>query len=174
MRSNRSVMLFAASTAALALLTLTGCGGGSKEPPAAGEPTPSGRGATGVSAPPKPAAVSSIKVADSALGRILVDESGRTLYGFTKDKRGASECDADCIAVWPALTTDKDITAGPGARAALLKETRLGEGADQTVYGDWPLYYYVGDATPGDVNGQGLDGEWFAIAADGKLIKKTT
>lgn len=40
------------------------------------------------------------------------------------------------------------------------------------TYGDWPLYYYVGDTVPGDVNGQGLDGEWFAVAPDGKLVRK--
>ena len=161
MRRNRSTMLAAAATGALALLTLTACSGSSD-----GDSDDAAKPA------PKPAASAFVKVADSSLGRILVDDSGRTLYGFTKDKPGASKCDADCIAVWPALTSAKDVQAGTGAKAALLKETKLGEGAEQATYGDWPLYYYVGDATPGDVNGQGLDGEWFVIAADGKLIKK--
>ncbi|MEV6652342.1 hypothetical protein [Streptomyces sp. NPDC051219] len=165
MRSTtRTTTLLAAPLVSLALLTLAACGspdsGGSSEE-SAGKPSP------------KPAAAASVKVADSPLGRILVDDSGRTLYGFTKDKPGkGGACDADCIAVWPALTTAKDVAAGAGADAALLKETKLGEGAEQATYGDWPLYYYVGDASSGDVNGQGLDGEWFVIAADGKLVKK--
>ncbi|MGW2850241.1 hypothetical protein ACWC5G_36810, partial [Streptomyces sp. NPDC001274] len=41
------------------------------------------------------------------------------------------------------------------------------------TYGDWPLYYYVGDMGPGDVNGQGLDGEWFAVSPDGKLVRES-
>ncbi|MFI1397745.1 hypothetical protein [Streptomyces sp. NPDC020681] len=165
MRRNRSTMLSAAPAAALALLALTACGGSDGKAEGEGSPA-SGKPAA------KPAAAASVKIADSPLGKILVDESGRTLYGFTKDKSGTSNCDTDCIAVWPALTSAKDVTAGAGAQAALLKETKLAEGAEQAVYGDWPLYYYVGDATAGDVNGQGLDGEWFVVAADGKLIKK--
>jgi predicted lipoprotein with Yx(FWY)xxD motif len=162
MRSTRRTPLFAAPLASLALLTLAACGGSTEDSKDGGK---DGAG--------KPAATVSVRAADSPLGKILVDDSGRTLYGFTKDKPGASKCDADCIAVWPALTSAKDVKAGTGTDAALLKETKLGEGAEQAVYGDWPLYYYVGDAAAGDVNGQGLDGEWFVIAADGKLIKKT-
>jgi predicted lipoprotein with Yx(FWY)xxD motif len=162
MRDTRTTALLAAPLTAAALLTLAACGGSKDAASDAGA-----KSAT-------PAKAASVRTADSELGRILVDDSGRTLYGFTKDKPGASTCDADCIAVWPALTSAKDVTAGPGTDAALLKETKLGEGAEQAMYGDWPLYYYVGDATPGDVNGQGLDGEWFVVAADGKLIKKTT
>ncbi|MCX4823368.1 hypothetical protein OG883_26500 [Streptomyces sp. NBC_01142] len=163
MRSTRRKALLAAPPTAAALLVLAACGGSADE---------AKDGAAQPAA--KPAKEVSVAMADSELGRILVDDSGRTLYGFTKDKPGASNCDADCIAVWPALTSAKDVTAGPGTDAALLKETKLGEGAEQARYGDWPLYYYVGDAAPGDVNGQGLDGEWFVVAADGKLIKKTT
>ena len=39
------------------------------------------------------------------------------------------------------------------------------------MYNNWPLYYYVGDVGPGDVDGQGVDGVWFVVGADGKLIK---
>jgi predicted lipoprotein with Yx(FWY)xxD motif len=166
MRSTRTTALLAAPLASLALLTLAACGGSAEDSKDGGK---DGAGKPGA----KSAATVSVRAADSPLGKILVDDSGRTLYGFTKDKPGASKCDADCIAVWPALTSARDVKAGAGTDAALLKETKLGEGAEQAVYGDWPLYYYVGDATAGDVNGQGLDGEWFVIAADGKLIKKT-
>jgi predicted lipoprotein with Yx(FWY)xxD motif len=34
-----------------------------------------------------------------------------------------------------------------------------------------PPYYYVRDTAVGDVDGQGVDGVWFAVGADGKLIK---
>ncbi|MCX5015498.1 hypothetical protein OG765_31755 [Streptomyces sp. NBC_00555] len=140
----------------LAALALTACGGAE---PAASKPAPS----TGAA---------SVRVSDSPLGPILVDGAGRTLYGFTKDQAGASNCDAECVAVWPALTAP-EVSAGPGTEAKLLAKTSLTEGATQARYGDWPLYYYVGDAVAGDVTGQGLDGEWFAIGADGKLVKRT-
>jgi len=37
--------------------------------------------------------------------------------------------------------------------------------------GDWPLYRFAGDHAPGDVNGQGSGGVWFAMAPDGTLIE---
>jgi predicted lipoprotein with Yx(FWY)xxD motif len=111
-----------------------------------------------------------VKIAQSDLGPILVDQSGRTLYAFTKDENKSSACDADCIAVWPALTAQSEVDVKAGADANLVSQI---EESSQAVYGKWPLYYYVGDQVPGDVNGQGVDDEWFAIAADGKLVKKS-
>ncbi|MEU0082554.1 hypothetical protein [Streptomyces sp. NPDC006274] len=196
-KSARTKALIAAPLTALVLLTVTACedsgGSGSSygagaagesadrqapaEPPADAPadaaPSTGDEPATGADQPAKqaPAPSVSVRTAESELGTILVDDQGRTLYGFTKDKPGQANCDADCIAVWPALISPKDVTAEGGADASLLKEVKLGAGAEQAVYGDWPLYYYVGDVTAGDVNGQGLDGEWFVIATDGKLIK---
>ncbi|SFF47304.1 Predicted lipoprotein with conserved Yx(FWY)xxD motif [Actinacidiphila alni] len=147
--------LIAAPLASLALLTLSACGGddGSKD---SGD---------------KAASNVSVKVADSDLGKVLVDQSGRTLYAFAKDKDNKSNCDAACIAVWPALTSHS-ATAGSGAAEKLLGKAEQTKGVEQVTYGQWPLYYYVGDAVPGDVNGQGMDGVWFAVGADGKLVKK--
>lgn len=134
-----------------------------------------GDGYGGQTQPPAsdtPAATTTVKVADSELGRILVDGSGQTLYAFTKDKAQSSNCDEKCIAVWPALTSTETV-AGEGADTALIGHTDPTEGPQQATYNQWPLYYYVGDKVPGDVNGQGIDDEWFVLAPDGKLIKKT-
>lgn len=145
----------------LALLPLTACGGNTEGTAADKPASPSAQGSG-----------QTVKVADSDLGDILVDQDGRTLYAFTKDKAGTSNCDADCIAVWPALTGSAKVTAGPGADTTLLAGADSAGGAVQASYGEWPLYYYVGDSSPGDVNGQGLDGEWFVLGADGKLIRE--
>ncbi|RZU50035.1 putative lipoprotein with Yx(FWY)xxD motif [Krasilnikovia cinnamomea] len=117
------------------------------------------------------AAPTGVQLADSAIGSILVDQSGRSLYAFTADKGGASSCTGACIATWPALTSEKAVTLGSGLQASLLTTVSRGEGASQAVYGGWPLYYYAGDLGPGDLDGQGVDGTWFAIGRDGKLIK---
>jgi predicted lipoprotein with Yx(FWY)xxD motif len=114
-----------------------------------------------------------VTVADVGLGSVLVDGQGRTLYAFTKDKEATSNCDAECIAVWPALTSPSPATAGKGIEKSLLREAKQSGGAVHVTYGDWPLYYYVGDMVPGDVNGQGLDGEWFAVSPDGTLVRKS-
>jgi predicted lipoprotein with Yx(FWY)xxD motif len=113
-----------------------------------------------------------VEVAQSSLGPILVDQNGRTLYAFTNDKDGSSSCTGQCIATWPALVSRGPATAGTGTDKALLSQTTRAEGTAQATYGSWPLYYYVGDVGPGDVDGQGVDGVWFVVGADGKLIKK--
>lgn len=119
----------------------------------------------------------SVKVEQSSLGNILVDQNGRTLYAFVNDKAGGSNkaggssCTEQCIATWPALTSLQAATAGSGVDHTLLSQIKRTEGSLQVTYGGWPLYYYVGDVGPGDVDGQGVNGVWFVVGADGKLIK---
>ncbi|MCX4564589.1 hypothetical protein OHA02_51815 [Streptomyces phaeochromogenes] len=153
--------MFAATTTATALFTLTACGGSDTE-------QKDDRGTAR-----KGASTVSVRLSDSEYGRILVDQTGRTLYAFTKDKAGVSNCGTACIAVWPALTTRSDPKPGEGTEKLLLAETELTKGVTQVMYNKWPLYYYVGDAVAGDVNGQGVDDEWFVVTADGKLVKKS-
>lgn len=112
-----------------------------------------------------------VKIVESSFGPILADQANRTLYAFAKDKGGSSACSADCLATWPALTSAKPATPGAGTDTALLASIPASEGSTQARYGEWPLYYYAGDVTAGDVNGQGVDGEWFVVKPDGKLIK---
>jgi len=132
---------------------------------------------TGTAAPAAvtsaPAAVR-VETAQSSLGPILTDQNGRTLYAFVNDKGGTSSCTGDCIATWPALVSRTPVTVGTGADKTLLSQTNRAEGTVQATYNNWPLYYYVGDVGPGDIDGQGVDGAWFVIGTDGKLIKTTT
>ncbi|GLZ29656.1 hypothetical protein Lesp02_18460 [Lentzea sp. NBRC 105346] len=136
------------------LLLLAACGGGQTEQQPQAQPEQQ----------------ATVKVAQTDLGPVLVDQAGRTLYAFTKDENKSSACDADCIAVWPALTSKSKVVSGDGVDPNLVKQA---EGSSQAVYGKWPLYYYVGDAVAGDINGQGVDEEWFLVAPDGKLVKKS-
>jgi predicted lipoprotein with Yx(FWY)xxD motif len=120
-------------------------------------------------APAEPAAVE-VRAGQSSLGQILIDQDGRTLYAFVNDKGGNAACTADCVAGWPALTGTPDATAGRGLDAARLVTGGDADGG-QISYNGWKLYYYVGDEEPGDVDGQGVDGNWFALGPDGTLIK---
>lgn len=152
--------LIGAIVAPVLLLAMAACGGGSDS----GSQTPASEA---------PAGAATVKVAESELGPILVDGSGRTLYAFTQDKNQSSNCGDACIAVWPALISDKTAAAGDGTKAELIGQTKSTQGAQQATYGQWPLYYYVGDMVSGDVNGQGIDEEWFVLAPDGTLVKKS-
>ncbi|MFI0486688.1 hypothetical protein [Actinomadura sp. 9N215] len=147
---------------AIAVIGLAGCGGSEKDP---------GRSGQGP-AVEKAGEAAGIKVSPSGLGPIITDRSGRSLYAFTKDKAGTSVCEGECIATWPALAGKAKAALGEGVDRSLVKHSQRSEGTFQATYGDWPLYYYAGDAQPGDLDGQGVDGEWFVVGANGKLVKR--
>jgi predicted lipoprotein with Yx(FWY)xxD motif len=155
----RKVVLSAA-LAALAVV-LTACGGGDDQ----------GSGATATTAAPQQAAEGTVAVASTALGDVLVDGKGRTLYVFTKDKGDQSVCSGKCAAAWPALTVAGAATPGTGVQASLLSTSKQANGSTQVTYGGKPLYYFAGDAAPGDTKGQGLNGVWFVVRGDGSLIR---
>jgi len=155
-----------AGAALLAALTVAAaaCGGNDDEgsrtrTPGTAAPTTAAQAANGTT----------VAVASSSLGDILVDGDGRTLYAFTKDKGDQSACSGQCATNWPALTGPA--TAGTGAQAALLSTAMQADGNSQVTYGDRPLYYFAGDAKPGDTNGQGVGNVWFAVRGDGELVK---
>lgn len=114
-----------------------------------------------------------IAVASSKLGRILVDQRGRTLYLFAKDRNGKSSCSGSCATYWPPVIASGKLRAGTGAKASLLGTTRRADGRRQVTYRHHPLYRYVGDTAKGQTNGQGLDlsgGEWWVLSPAGKKI----
>ena len=123
-------------------------------------------------APPSAAADATIELATNALGEIIVDAEGKTLYGFTPDTAGESTCYDDCAAQWPPLlaTDAAAISAGAGLDATKLTTVDRTDGTKQVKYGDWPLYFFAGDSAAGDTNGQGLGTKWYVIDAAGELV----
>jgi predicted lipoprotein with Yx(FWY)xxD motif len=124
-------------------------------------------------APPSQAAAdATIDLATNALGEIIVDAEGKTLYAFTPDTAGESTCYDDCATAWPPLvvTDAASISAGTGLDAAKLTTVDRTDGTKQVKYGDWPLYYFANDAAAGDTKGQGLNNVWYVVDAAGELI----
>jgi predicted lipoprotein with Yx(FWY)xxD motif len=159
---------FIASTAAIPLLALavTACGGGG-----ATAATPaSAPSSTSTNASAKTGAV---RVANSNLGSILVDSTGRTLYLFKADSGSKSACSGACATAWPPLRAAGKPTAGSGANRAMLGTTPRSDGAAQVTYNGHPLYLYVGDKKPGDVTGQGVvafGAAWYVVSPAGQQI----
>lgn len=100
---------------------------------------------------------------NSALGPLLTDAQGRTLYHFTKDSENTSVCYDQCANVWPPLLVGADAPTLQGASGALGVMLR-NDGNHQVTYGGAPLYYYAPDANPGDTKGQGVGNVWFVVA----------
>ncbi len=151
-------------------LTLAACGDSGTEPVAA--PTESEAATAPAAAPADPATVD-VLAGDSNLGPVLVGPDGRTLYGFTNDVDAISTCYGTCADAWPPVLVSDDWTAGPGLDFGIFATTVREDGSRQLVAGRWPLYYFAGDAVPGDVQGQGSGDVWFAVDHGGLLIEAT-
>jgi predicted lipoprotein with Yx(FWY)xxD motif len=113
-----------------------------------------------------------IQLRHTALGKVLVSSSGRTLYRFTKDHGKKNMCAAvsGCSAVWPALKSSGKPKAGAGVKASLLSTTSGG----QVTYAGHPLYTYSGDSGPGQTSYVGaheFGGMWYAVNASGGTVK---
>jgi predicted lipoprotein with Yx(FWY)xxD motif len=150
--------------AGLALIA-AGCGGGS---PAVS--TGPGYTASGAA---RSADAATVATRATKLGTLLVDGRGRTLYLFEKDKPTASTCTGACASIWPPLTSAGQGSVAGGLAAAKLGTIKRADGTSELTYAGHPLYTYAGDATAGDVKGQGLDqfgAEWYVLAPSGRKI----
>jgi predicted lipoprotein with Yx(FWY)xxD motif len=101
---------------------------------------------------------------DGASKEILTNAKGMTLYYFTGDTATTSGCTGGCGSVWPALLSDAAPTAAPMLTGKLtLVKTANGS---QVAYNGHLLYTYSRDQAPGDTNGNGIAGKWFAAPVD--------
>ncbi|MGK5682086.1 hypothetical protein [Actinoplanes sp. URMC 104] len=104
------------------------------------------------------------------IGTYVADGAGRTLYRFDNDsnKPPKSVCNGDCATAWPPLLIKSPGKIFPnGIDPKILGYVERADGTCQVTINGWPVYYFVADAKPGDINGQGLNGKWFAIKPDG-------
>ena len=87
--------------------------------------------------------------------KILTDEKGMTLYTFTKDTAGMSNCYDACAKNWPPLMAEGNAMAKGDYSVVTRKD-----GAKQWAYKGMPLYLWVKDAKKGDMTGEGVNGVW--------------
>lgn len=115
-----------------------------------------------------------LSIRSSPLGEILVSAGARALYHTSSEKRNVVRCTGSCATRWPPLVISaraKPI-AGPGVTASLLGTVRRPDGRLQVTYDGLALYHFSGDKHAGDINGQGVDGIWHAIAPTGAVVTK--
>jgi predicted lipoprotein with Yx(FWY)xxD motif len=121
-----------------------------------------------------PAGQSSVTAHSSRFGRILFDRRGFVLYAFTKDPRGRSACGGACATAWPPYIAKSKPKASTGARAKLIGTTRRSDGRLQATYAGKPLYYYIGDGSPGQIlcqNVREFGGLWLVVRPTGALVR---
>jgi predicted lipoprotein with Yx(FWY)xxD motif len=120
-------------------------------------------------------ASATLTVRSTRFGRVLFDGRGRALYAFTRDRRGGrSQCYGACAKAWPVYFAKPRLLAGKGVKQALIGTTRRRDGRRQVTYNGRPLYYYVGDKSPGQVLCQNVDefgGTWLVVRPSGRLVQ---
>lgn len=106
-------------------------------------------------------------------GPILTDSGGISLYLFDEDEQGGEEsaCLEACADDWPPLRFEGDPVAEDVVSADLGKIDRP-DGPEQVTANGWPLYYWLDDRRPGDVDGQGRDGTWWLLDPAGEPIRE--
>jgi predicted lipoprotein with Yx(FWY)xxD motif len=114
-----------------------------------------------------------VGVASTRLGRILVDSHGRTLYLFKLDSGGLSACTGACATAWPPLLAHGKPSVGSGASASLVASIQRANGTRQLTYNGHPLYTFVDDQKRGDLKGQGVSAfgaRWYVLSPAGDQI----
>jgi predicted lipoprotein with Yx(FWY)xxD motif len=112
-------------------------------------------------------------IADKDNMKFIVDAKGITLYNFTKDMPGVSNCKGNCLKIWPVFYGE-NIVAPSMMNTSDFGVITNSEGSKQTTYKQMPLHYYVNDTKRGDTNGENVNNAWFIIEPDQVAAVPTT
>jgi predicted lipoprotein with Yx(FWY)xxD motif len=176
-RAARACIPALGGLAAIAL-AVAGCGGGTSSSSSGSQ---SSGGAYGAASAPSTAASksapvsggTSVGLAHTKIGHLLVDGQGRTLYLWQGDHGTKSMCAGACAQAWPALTTKGKPTGATGLSAAKLGTTTRSDGTTQVTYNGHPLYTYAGDTAAGQTTGEEsheFGAEWDVVSSGGQKI----
>jgi predicted lipoprotein with Yx(FWY)xxD motif len=152
---------------AVGVLVLAGCG-------SADDDRGGTAAATSSAAETSAAEDALLATADTDLGSIVVDGEGMTVYVFDKDTpgSGASSCSGQCLVAWPPVVAESETPEVDGVTGEIGTITR-DDGTLQVTLEGWPLYYWQNDQAPGETTGQGVQGVWWVVTADGTKVTET-
>ena len=95
------------------------------------------------------------KIGQTSAGPTLTDANGMTLYTYSRDMTGYSNCNGACATAWPTFSAAADAKAS-GDWTIIVRD----DGKRQWAYKGMALYAWSKDAKPGDVSGDGAGGKW--------------
>jgi len=160
--------LFSGAALTVAALALASCGSSSGS--GGSSSTAASQGA-GAAAPATGGAL--VRATKTPLGTVLADGGGRTLYAFARDTGPRSTCVSDCAMNWPPFTTSALPKTAGGVQASQLSLVKRSDGARQVAIAGHPLYFFEGDRSAGQFNGQGLDAfgaRWWLVSPSGMAV----
>ncbi len=97
---------------------------------------------------------------NAALGSYLVASNAMTLYTYSGDTNGTSNCTGTCAKNWPPYTVKDasvlaNLEAGINGKSGTIMRS---DGTMQVTYNGKPLYFYYRDQSPNDANGATVSG----------------
>jgi len=96
---------------------------------------------------------------------------GFSLYTFDMDSANSSSCSGDCLVNWPAFVP----SAADTAIGDFSIFTRA-DGTRQWAHKGMALYFFIGDTTKTDINGDNVNGVWHLIepSTTTNFVEETT
>lgn len=183
MRRFASRFLRVSAALAVAALVAAGCSNddspdtaasSSAAPPPSATPPPSSTPPAQTSGAASPATTGvALKFGLPGFPNALTDGNGRAVYVYSLDTGGASKCLTGlCPTNWPPVITTGAPTVDGGEQAPGTQPRP--DGTVQATYGGHPLYYFIQDTAPGQLNGKGLTppfgGKFMLIQKDGSEV----
>lgn len=107
----------------------------------------------------------------SGHNNVLVDQSGCTVYIFTKDTPTNTTINGTMLQTWKPVPGPATAASNSGVQQNKLSTFRTPNGTTQATYNGHQLYYDVNDKAPGAANGQGKNGTFFIIGTSGSPIQ---
>ena len=107
-----------------------------------------------------------------SLGEVLTGRDDTTLYTFANDEMNVSNCDGRCAINWPPLLAASEVDL-ESMGDMMMDGVSIIERSDNTMqvaYNGQPLYYFIRDGVPGDVNGHERGDNWFVVALDMEMM----
>jgi predicted lipoprotein with Yx(FWY)xxD motif len=158
--TTRKMMLLTLPAAAAATAGLAACSssGASSSPAASASPASSSGAAV--------AAANTVKTAQIGGATVLTSSKGFTLYSFAPDTPTTSKCNGTCAQNWPPVHGPVTAAGVTGTFATIKRS----DGSAQATFDGHPLYTFVGDTSPGQAHGNGLNaagGVWHEITTSG-------
>jgi predicted lipoprotein with Yx(FWY)xxD motif len=102
---------------------------------------------------------------NATLGEFLTAYDGKTLYTYSKDSAGVSNCSGTCATNWPPYSVPEGTTINlPSSSTGItgkISTIKRADGSVQVTYNGAPLYFYKDDHNAGDTTGQGIGGVWY-------------
>ena len=127
--------------------------------------TPSSTSSSGGSSTHTAAVAVGLKTAKVGGVTVLTNANGFTLYSFAPDSSTKSACNGPCAQAWPPV---KPATAS--AVKSPFATIKRSDGATQLTFHGHPLYTFIGDKSPGQAKGNGINafgGLWHEAPVSG-------